>query len=197
MGAGGPYWEGGPILNCGRIWYAQGSSRGLSAVYDLGQEGAGGSSEADDYFGFSLAVGDFDADGFADLASANFTPNSVSVLLNTGPTPTVAPTSLTFAAQPPATLSSPQSVTATNSAEGYPLEVSRVSTTGTNSNDFIVTGDTCSGESVSPSGTCQVTIRFAPDAAGARNASLEVRYNGLSSPRTLSLIHISEPTRPY
>jgi D-alanyl-D-alanine carboxypeptidase len=68
LAIGGPNWDGGAIEDCGRFWYAQGTSDGLSALYDLGQEGAGGSSEADDFFGFSLAVGDFNNDGFDDLA---------------------------------------------------------------------------------------------------------------------------------
>ena len=40
----------------------------------------------------SLAVGDFNGDGLPDLATANFGPNTTSVLLNTTVLPTVAPT---------------------------------------------------------------------------------------------------------
>jgi hypothetical protein len=40
----------------------------------------------------SIAVGDFNGDGLLDLATANFGPNTTSVLLNTTVLPTVAPT---------------------------------------------------------------------------------------------------------
>jgi hypothetical protein len=106
---------------------------------------------------------------------ANSGSNNVSVLLNTGVT--ADPTSLDFATQPLGTLSPPQTVTITNS-DDYPLEINRVRTSGLNRGDFIIVGDTCAGETVVPSGSCEVLVRFAPDAAGPRSASLEIRDNG-------------------
>ena len=106
---------------------------------------------------------------------ANSGSNNVSVLLNTGAT--ADPTSLDFATQPLGTLSPPQTVTITNS-DDYPLEISRVRTSGLNRGEFIIVGDTCAGETVVASGSCEVLVRFAPDAAGPRSASLEIRDNG-------------------
>jgi hypothetical protein len=134
----------------------------------------------------SVAIGNLNGDGFADLAVANSGSNNVSVLLNTGATATADPTSLDFATQPLGTLSPPQTVTITNS-DDYPLEINRVRTSGLNRGDFIIVGDSCVGETVVASGSCEVLVRFAPDAAGPRSASLEVRYNGSASPLSVPL----------
>jgi sulfur relay (sulfurtransferase) DsrF/TusC family protein len=54
--------------NAGWILVANGSPEGLGDSYFLDQEPAG-AIEAEDRFGSSMAVGDFNADGFADLAA--------------------------------------------------------------------------------------------------------------------------------
>ncbi len=116
-----------------------------------------------------MTTADFNADDKPDLAVANSDSNTVSVLLGDGsPEPVAAPTSLSFASQALGTLSSAQSVTVTNSTPGYPLLVNRVQTTGTDRDDFIVSTDDCSAESVPSAGSCEVRVRFAPSAAGAK-----------------------------
>ena len=51
-------------------------------------------------------------------------------------------------------------------------------TTGTASDDFLVTGDTCTGATIASGGdaTCAVRVRFAPSEAGPRAAALRVRH---------------------
>lgn len=61
------------IENCGAVHVLYGSPTGLSALLsDFWYQGAGilESSEAGDHFGSALAAGDFDGDGFDDLAVA-------------------------------------------------------------------------------------------------------------------------------
>jgi trimeric autotransporter adhesin len=46
--------------------------------------------------------------------------------------------------------------------------------TGANASEFGITGDTCTGQTLADSGTCTVSVRFAPSSAGAKTASLDV-----------------------
>lgn len=58
--------------NAGAVHVYYGSAAGLTSVgeqlFDQDSAGIGGAAEAGDFFGDTLAVGDFDLDGFADLA---------------------------------------------------------------------------------------------------------------------------------
>ncbi|MDR9373170.1 choice-of-anchor D domain-containing protein, partial [Conexibacter sp. JD483] len=83
---------------------------------------------------------------------------------------------LSFGAQPQGTLSAPQRLTVTN-PDG-PLTVKRVVATGPDGDDFLVHDDGCAGETLAPAAGCEVAIRFAPSAAGARTATLTVRGAG-------------------
>jgi len=62
----------GTISNAGYINVLHGSAAGLTATgsqaFDQNTSGIAGNAEADDFFGGALAVGDFNNDGFADLA---------------------------------------------------------------------------------------------------------------------------------
>lgn len=61
----------GATGNAGAVQVLYGSSSGLTArdqVWHQGKAGVPGANEADDRFGEELAVGDFDADGYVDLA---------------------------------------------------------------------------------------------------------------------------------
>jgi hypothetical protein len=68
-------------------------------------------------------------------------------------------------------------VTITNAGAAR-LAVTGVATAGTDPDDFLVTGDTCTGASVASDGAdaCTVRVRFAPSAAGARSAVLRLRH---------------------
>lgn len=69
---GVPFEDLGGFESAGMIHVLPGSAAGLTALGSIGldQETAGvaGNSEPDDHFGAALAVGDFDDDGFDDLA---------------------------------------------------------------------------------------------------------------------------------
>ncbi len=71
VGVPGESWDGG-FFAMGNVLVVPGSAFGLAYAesVNLGQDGPGMAGEADafDAFGWSLATGDFDADGYADLA---------------------------------------------------------------------------------------------------------------------------------
>jgi len=59
------------IADAGMIYIMGGSATGLYNVTQIDQADAGGSRETGDRFGASLAVGDFDADGYDDLGAGS------------------------------------------------------------------------------------------------------------------------------
>jgi PKD repeat protein len=110
-------------------------------------------------------------------------PGSTSVLTEqVNAAPTLSPTSLTFASQPVGTLSGPQQITLTNSAQPTPLQVSGVATTGANTDDFLVTEDTCTGTTLQAGSSCIIHVRYAPSAVGQSTATLQVLINVLLIP---------------
>lgn len=84
----------------------------------------------------------------------------------------VSPAALSFGSQPVNTLSQPQAVTVTN-AGTEPLTVTGFTFAGASANDFSLASWGCGG-SVAPGSSCQLGIRFAPEAAGLRAATLTV-----------------------
>jgi beta-lactam-binding protein with PASTA domain len=86
--------------------------------------------------------------------------------------PTADPDVLVFATQPPGTLSAPQQVRLV--AGAAPLRVKAATTQGVQSADFLVDGDGCAGALLPSGGSCTVSVRFTPRAAGERGALLTV-----------------------
>jgi hypothetical protein len=126
-----------------------------------------------------VVIGNLNGDPSADLAVVNRNSNEVSILLNAAAVASANPGSLTFGTQAQGTLSAPQTLTVTNSTVGGDdLAVTRVLTAGTHPSDFLVSRDTCTGEEIEAPETCEIDVRFAPSAAGARGAILEVRHAG-------------------
>jgi FG-GAP-like repeat len=121
----------------------------------------------------SIAAADLNGDGRLDLASANTdaigAAGGNTVLLNTTPAAlSSAPASLAFGGQPLATISAPRTVTLANTTDAT-LPV-RVGISGA-ADDFLISRNTC-GDGVPADGSCDVAVRFAPSAAGARAATL-------------------------
>ena len=92
-------------------------------------------------------------------------------LSGTGIPPLEAPATVDFGAQPRATIGAPRTITVTLNG---PQTVGVVKVTGTDRDDFLITSDDCSGVTVPGDATCDLHLRFAPSAAGARNATLVV-----------------------
>jgi hypothetical protein len=98
----------------------------------------------------------------------------------TGPGATFSPTSLTFAAEPVGTSSSPQSVTLKNTGTAA-LTISSLAASG----DFSQT-HTC-GRLLGVGASCTFSVTFKPTASGTRTGALSVSDNAVPSTQTVSL----------
>jgi Abnormal spindle-like microcephaly-assoc'd, ASPM-SPD-2-Hydin/Divergent InlB B-repeat domain len=97
---------------------------------------------------------------------------------------TIAPTSLTFAAQTVGTTSAAQSLTLTNNA-GSALTL----TSFTGSGDFSVTagGTTPCGASVAANSSCTLSVTFTPTATGTIKGAATITDAASTSPQTVKL----------
>jgi hypothetical protein len=115
--------------------------------------------------------------------NATGSPQSVALSgTGTAPVPavTLAPATLSFAAQETGSTSAAQTITLTNS--GYAtLAISAITPTG----DFAETR-TC-GANLAPAATCAIAVTFTPTAAGARTGMLTITDNATGSPQSVAL----------
>jgi hypothetical protein len=156
-GGGGGYYGGGG---------GGGSTPGL-----VGGGGGGGSS-----FVIPSATG----------VSGPTATSSSPVVSITYPVPTAAvgPSTLSFGTEPQGVASAEQSLTVSNNGSA-PLVVSGVLLGDANHGDYQV-DDGCQ-QPVAAGSSCQIGVRFAPQAAGASTASLTVLSNAQSTPAPVSL----------
>jgi len=102
------------------------------------------------------------------------------------PATTLSPSSLGFGNQIINTTSSALTETVINTG-GANLVITSDSITGTNAADFTSTADTCSGQTITPTNSCTVSVTFTPSATGSRTAVLSFTDNASSSPQTAGL----------
>ena len=114
---------------------------------------------------------------------------------NAAPATSLSSVSLTFSAQNVGTTSTAQTETVTNTGTAS-LSISTVALGGANAGDFAKSSDTCTGATVAPAGTCEVTLTFTPSAAGSRSASLSFADNAASSPQQVTLSGTGVATAP-
>jgi hypothetical protein len=100
------------------------------------------------------------------------------------PSANASPGSLTFTAEQVGITSIEQTVTLSNPGS-VSLAISSIGVTGTNAGDFRET-NTC-GSNLAAGATCTINVTFTPTVIGARNATLTITDNVLTSPQTLSL----------
>jgi len=112
-----------------------------------------------------------------------------------GPWVSLSSLGLTFGPQNVGTTSEPQTETVTNTGTTS-LTISTVTMGGTNANDFGKSADTCTGATVTPNGTCAVSVTFTPPATGSRSGSLNFTDNASGSPQTVSLTGTGVATAP-
>jgi hypothetical protein len=84
-----------------------------------------------------------------------------------------SPSALTFSGQLVGTSSAPQTVTISNTGS-VALTLGSATVGGTNPGDFSVTSDACSGSTLDPAATCNLSVEFSPSGGGSRTARLEV-----------------------
>lgn len=116
--------------------------------------------------------------------NASGSPQKVQ-LTGQGTVMSVVPNSLNFGSVSVGSMSSPQTVTITNTGTAS-VSITGISLTGANKGDFILDSDTC-GSALGASASCAVTIGFEPRATGSRTATLNVNDTGGGSPQTVAL----------
>jgi hypothetical protein len=122
--------------------------------------------------------------GAADVAMAlSSAPPGVSITY-AAPTAVASQTALRFGTQAPGTAGPAQTLTVANKGSA-PLVVSAVVLGGDDPDDFLV-GDRCQ-QPVPVGSSCQVGVRFHPQATGARAATLTVLTNAPSPPAAVAL----------
>jgi len=118
--------------------------------------------------------------------------------------PVVVPDAARFAAGPdpvsfgdrlPLSTGPEPAVTVSNLG-GSPLTVTKITMVSALApNDFAIATDTCTGTPVPAGGKCQVTVRFAPTAAGKRDGVLRFEDNAPGGPHLVGLTGVgSTPT---
>ncbi|MGI9075038.1 MAG: beta strand repeat-containing protein [Bryobacteraceae bacterium] len=107
-----------------------------------------------------------------------------AALSGTGIPITLTPTTVAFGNQRLKTASSARTVSLSNIGTSA-VSITRIAFTGTNAADFSQT-NTC-GTSVAAGGSCTISVKFTPQAAGTRSASLAVTDNAAGSPHTAAL----------
>ncbi len=108
-------------------------------------------------------------------SNAAVSPDTVA-LTGTGVAPvlTVTPGSLAFGTVPAGTISSPQTITVTNTG------TSGLTVAGTTvSGPFMISADGCSGGgAVAPGSSCQIGVQFAPASTGPASGTLTISSDG-------------------
>jgi hypothetical protein len=130
---------------------------------------------------------DGNIDGNTDLAATNSGTNTVTVFVQTAPTASVNPTSLSYGNQVINTQSATKTVTLTNNGPQTIGPLASIS--GPNKDDFVRINDRCTPSSIflPPGGTCTIGVAFKPKSTGDKNATLEIFSNASNSPQRVSL----------
>jgi virginiamycin B lyase len=133
----------------------------------------------------SGTIGAANLDG-SDVNQSIVTASSVVGVAVSVPVAQPSATSLSFPTTAQATLSAPQTLSITNTGQND-LTIGGLSFSGADASDFLIGSNTCLA-AVAPGESCQVTVSFAPQAQGARSASLQIVTNDVpNSPLTVTL----------
>ncbi|HUE04412.1 MAG TPA: choice-of-anchor D domain-containing protein [Bryobacteraceae bacterium] len=101
-----------------------------------------------------------------------------------GPAAALSPSALSFAKQSVGVASAAQNFSVTNTGSAN-LTISLV--TSTNSSEFPISSDGCSGAALTPGQQCVVGVQFSPKVGGKRSGAITVTDNATGSPQTLTL----------
>lgn len=168
-------------------YYGGAGGSGSCNEFDPGEDGAGGGGGG----GSSYTADDVKSTAFGLVSTA--TAPSVIISYATPATATPGASTITFpGVQPQGTVSAPQTITLTNTG-GTSLRLSSV-TFGDSApaletdhpEDFLVDPSGCLGE-VAFEQSCNLTVRFAPQGAGTRTATLQIAGNMGAGPTTIAL----------
>src|SRR5882762_10354968 len=126
------------------------------------------------------------------LTQAEIQADMASPIGNAGSLPAVSlsSTNISFPDQVTGTTSSARTVTVTNTG-GSTLLISSIAISGPHSFDYGQVND-C-GSSLAPSGSCTISVVFAPSATGTRTATVIISDNAPGSPHTIALAGTGVP----
>ena len=99
---------------------------------------------------------------------------STSICPTSAPDLQAAPASVTFASTTVGATSSVIPVTVTNNGSA---STTAVAFSNSNSGEFIVSGNTCTGATVAAPGTCTFGVAFKPSVSGSRSGTLTLNYS--------------------
>jgi len=118
---------------------------------------------------------------------AGGSPQTISLtgtVVAPGPAAALTPASLTFAKQNVGVVSAPQVFSVTNTGSA---NLSIVLVASTNSTEFPISADGCSGATLTPNQQCVVAVKFSPILGGTRSGTVTVADNATGSPQIVTL----------
>jgi hypothetical protein len=120
--------------------------------------------------------------------TASGSPQKVGITATViAPKANVSPSSLSFGTETVGNETTAKTVTLSNPGIGA-LTISGLTITGSNSADFVVTGNTCGGSLAAGSNSsCTISVSFKPKAKGSRSATLQITDNAQSHTQTVWL----------
>ncbi len=121
----------------------------------------------------------------------------VAVLNGTGTGPKIrlSTTALSFGQVAGPETSAARRITVT-SIGSVALKIGTVAIGGTHKNDYLLSGETCSGKTLAYNATCTVDVKFKPVAIGTRTGWLAITNNAGGSPHKVVLSGVGIDTTP-
>ncbi|MEQ1473505.1 MAG: choice-of-anchor D domain-containing protein, partial [Candidatus Acidiferrum sp.] len=182
LGGGNPTEFTAPTGNCIGAAIAPSASCTVSESFAPSNAGSAGQRQA------TLAFTD-DATGSPQsitlIGTATAVPTT-SPILRFSPSPIVVPPTTQGLA------SVPISVTINNSGTA-PMHIANISAGGNGVVDFVNSLGNCSAATIAPSGSCTVTVVFAPVFSGPRSESISVSDDAAGSPHVVNIVGNADP----
>jgi hypothetical protein len=102
------------------------------------------------------------------------------------PIATISPNPAAFATITQGTSSAPLSISVNNTGNA-PLHISAVTVGGNNAADFSNAPSNCSGATLAAAASCNISVAFAPLAAGQRTETITLTDDSANSPQTITV----------
>jgi hypothetical protein len=138
-----------------------------------------------------LALGPINAAVTVTPSSGGFLSPQVVNIKACGTNVDRAPMAVVFDPRAVGTTSAARIVSITNFASA-PMSFHAISIGGSNSADFAITSKTCDASLAADGGSCSVSVKFKPKAAGKRTGLLNFSDSGLCSPQTVALSGVGQ-----